>query len=211
MNLLVKTTALAILAIGYWVTTSWAQVACPTTAPPLTGIPTPCPFHPIDPPMSGDVFYCSNPVPAPVPCVTIHIIEFCGGQNPTTTDASGHYQLFAYCKKGINSGTVTPSNAPRTPGSPGINTIDVVAVQRHFLIIGPPLSGCRLAAANVNGDSSIDTIDVVAIQRFFLGFSTGTANVGKYQFSPPSRCYINQSNQDFDTLIFGDVATPFIY
>ena len=211
MNLLVKTTALAVLAIGYWVTTGWAQVACPTTAPALTGTPTPCPFHSIDPPMSGDVFYCSNPVPAPVYCVTIHLIAICGGPEYTTTDPSGNYLLSAYCKKGVNSGTVVPSMAARTPGSQGINTIDVVAVQRHFLIIGPPLSGCRLAAADVNGDSSIDTIDVVAIQRFFLGFSTGTANVGKYQFSPPSRCYINQSNQNFDTLIFGDVATPFIY
>ena len=66
-------------------------------------------------------------------------------------------------------------------------------------------------AGDVNGDASINTIDVVAIQRFFLGLSTGIANVGKYQFNPSSRCFGHQSNQNFDTLIFGDVAMPFIY
>jgi Dockerin type I domain len=153
--------------------------------------------------MSGNVSYCSNPTPAPVPGVAMRI----NGFTFATTDSSGNYSFF---NKG-EGGWVTASKAALSPGSPGINTIDVVAVQRHFLIIGPPLSGCRLTAADVNGDGSINTTDVVAIQRFFLGFSTGIANVGKYQFNPQSRCFVAQPNQDFDTLIFGDVATPFIY
>ena len=66
-------------------------------------------------------------------------------------------------------------------------------------------------AGDVNGDASINTIDIVAIQRFFLGASIGIANVGKYQFNPDSRCFIQAPNQNFDTLIFGDVAAPFIY
>ena len=108
---------------------------------------------------------------------------------------------------------MTPSKADQSPGSPGINTIDVVAVQRHFLNLGTPLSGCRLTAADVNGDTSINTIDVIAIQRFFLGLSTGIANVGKYQFTPASRSYedivTNQEDQNYDALIFGDVVDPF--
>lgn len=154
--------------------------------------------------MSGNVSYCSNPVPAPVPGVTILL----NNQPNTTTNSSGDY--FIVFKKGCNC-RVRPSQADRTPGSPGINTVDVLAVQQHFLIIGPPLSGCRLTAADVNGDASIDTIDVLAIQRFFLGLSTGIANVGKYQFNPSSRCFVAQPNQNFDTLIFGDVEAPFIY
>jgi hypothetical protein len=155
--------------------------------------------------MSGNVSYCSNPVSAPVPGVTILINNF----PDATTDSSGHYSLVR--KDGCYYCRVRPTQADRTPGSPGISTVDVVAVQRHFLIIGPPLSGCRLTAGDVNGDASINTIDVVAIQRFFLGLSTGIANVGKYQFNPSSRCFGHASNQNFDTLIFGDVATPFIY
>lgn len=97
----------------------------------------------------------------------------------------------------------------------GIDTIDVVATQRHFLIIGTPLSGCRLTAADVNADSSVNTIDVVAIQRFFLVHSTGTANVGRYQFLPSSRSYqtivTDQTGQNYDTIVFGDVAPRFVH
>jgi len=90
----------------------------------------------------------------------------------------------------------------------------VIATQRHFLNLGTPLSGCRLTAADVNGDTSVNTVDVIAIQRFFLGFSTGIANTGKYQFGPPSRTYTgiitNQTAQNYDTLVFGDVASGFV-
>jgi len=128
-----------------------------------------------------------------------------------SSDASGNY-LFSVPSGG--SYTVTPSKVALPPGSSGINTTDVVAVQRHFLSIGTPLSGCRLTAADVNGDASINTVDVVAIQRFFLAQSTGTANVGKYQFNPVNRSYPgvvgNQTNQNYDALVFGDVVTPFV-
>ena len=84
-------------------------------------------------------------------------------------------------------------------------------MQRHFLNIALIPPGCRLTAADVNGDTAINTVDVIAIQRFFLGLSTGIANTGKYQFSPASRTYpgvgSNQTAQNYDTLIFGDVAS----
>jgi len=109
---------------------------------------------------------------------------------------------------------VTPAKAALPPGSSGINTLDLVAVQRHFLNLGTPLSGCRLTAADVNGDSAINTVDVVAIQRFFLAQSTGTANVGKYKFTPTNRSYpgvvINQTAQNYDALVLGDVTSPFV-
>jgi len=67
----------------------------------------------------------------------------------------------------------------------------------------------------VNGDSSVNTIDVVAIQRFFLVLSTGIANVGKYQFSPANRSYSgivsDQTAQNYDTIVFGDVAPAFVH
>ena len=108
-----------------------------------------------------------------------------------------------------------PSKAALTPGSAGINTVDVVAVQRHFLVIGTPLSGCRLTAADVNSDTAINTVDVIAIQRFFLQLPTGTANVGKYQFNPVHRSYAgiftNQTGQNYDALVFGDVVATYVH
>jgi hypothetical protein len=129
----------------------------------------------------------------------------------TLSNGSGNYTFSSLVSGG--SYTVTPTKAALAPGSAGINTVDVVAVQRQFLNLGTPLSGCRLTAADVNGDNNVNTVDVIAIQRFFLGFSTGTANAGKYKFTPANRTYpgvVNdQTGQNYDTLIFGDVASPF--
>ena len=126
------------------------------------------------------------------------------------SDGSGNYQLSSIPAGG--NYTVTPVKAARAPGSNGINTVDVIAVQRHFLSI-LLLTGCPLSAADVNGDGSVTTVDVIAIQRFFLVGSTGIANVGSYQFSPTNRTYqgvtINQTAQNYNAIVFGDVASPF--
>jgi hypothetical protein len=110
---------------------------------------------------------------------------------------------------------VTPSKVALLPTSAGIDTFDVIAAQRHFLNLGTPLAGCRLAAADVNEDGAINTFDVIAIQRFFLGRSTGIANTGNYRFSPASRTYTSvvadQTGQNYDTLVFGDAAAGFVH
>jgi uncharacterized delta-60 repeat protein len=172
--------------------------------------PTPTPTPPPSVTISGTISYCSNPVPGPVPNVTLNLTG--NATASTMTNGSGNY-MFSSLPSG-GSYTVTPTKAALPPGSTGINTVDVVATQRHFLMIGTPLTGCRLTAADVNGDNAVNTVDVVAIQRFFLILSTGTANVGKYQFNPASRSYLgivsNQTAQNYDTLVFGDVVSPFV-
>jgi hypothetical protein len=129
------------------------------------------------------------------------------------SDGSGNYILSSIPSGG--NYTVTPSMAPLPPGTTGINTVDVIAVQRHFLNLGTPLSGCRLTAADANGLNGVDTVDVIAIQRFFLGFSTGIAKVGKSQFAPLNRSYSavtsDQTGQNYSALVFGDVASSFVY
>ena len=161
--------------------------------------------------ISGTISYCSNPVPGPVPNVTLTLTGTVSGS--TLSDGSGNYTFSSLPSGG--SYTVTPTKAALAPGSAGINTVDVIATQRHFLNLGTPLSGCRLTAADVNGDTAVNTVDVIAIQRFFLGLTTGIANVGKYQFTPASRTYpglvSNQTGQNYDTLVFGDVATGFVH
>jgi FG-GAP-like repeat/Carboxypeptidase regulatory-like domain len=159
--------------------------------------------------ISGSAIYCSNPSLHPVPGVTITLTGTSGGS--TLTDGSGNY-TFASLPAG-GSYTVTPTKAALLPGSPGIDTVDVIAIQRNFLNIGTPLSGCRLTAADVNGDNTVNTVDVQATQRFFFNRTTGIANTGKYQFTPASRTYpgigSNQTGQNYNALVFGDVATPF--
>ena len=176
---------------------------------PNATTPTKRPPTPIN--ISGTISYCSNPVPGPVPNVTLTLTGTMGGS--TLSDGSGNYTLSSLPSGG--SYTVTPAKAALAPGSAGINTSDVIATQRHFLNIGTPLSGCRLTAADVTGDTAVNTSDVIAIQRFFLGLSTGIANTGKYQFNPVNRTYpgivSDQTGQNYDALVFGDVASGFVY
>jgi beta-propeller uncharacterized protein DUF5122/carboxypeptidase family protein len=176
----------------------------PTATPTSTSTPTPTPIN-----ISGTISYCSNPALNPVPNVRLTLTGTMSGS--TLSDGSGNYQFSSLAPGG--SYTVTPSKAALAPGSTGIDTVDVVATQRHFLNLGTPLSGCRLTAADVNVDTTIDTVDVIAIQRFYLSYQTGIANVGKYKFTPANRTYsgivTDQTGQNYDTLVFGEVASPF--
>jgi hypothetical protein len=171
--------------------------------------PTPTP-RPTPIVLSGTIYYCANPLLDPLPGVTMTVTGTSSAV--TTTDVNGNY-TFA----GLASGsyTVTPTKSALAPGSAGINTSDVIAVQRHYLAIALLPAGCRRDAADVNGDAAINIVDVVAIQRFFLALSTGIANVGKYQFIPANRTYpglvTNQTGQDYDVLVFGDVASGFVH
>jgi hypothetical protein len=131
----------------------------------------------------------------------------------TLSDIAGNYTLSGVTNSGTT--TVTPTKPQRAQGSSGINTTDAVAIQRHFLVIGTPLSGCRLAAADVNGSGTVNTTDAIAVQRFFLIQGTGTANVGKYVFSPLNRVYTmplsgNQTAQDYSAIVLGDVVAAFV-
>lgn len=199
----------AVNAVAPSTPTPTPATPTPTSTPTPSPIPTPTPTPTIS--ISGTVSYCSNPALDPVPNVTLTLSG--SGSSSTASNASGNY-TFSGLAAGGNY-TVTPSDTPLSPATPGIDTVDVVAIQRHFLSLGTPLSGCRLTAADVNGLNGVDTVDVIAVQRFFLGLSTGTANVGKYQFNPPNRTYTgvgsNQTGQNYNTLIFGDVATGFVY
>jgi hypothetical protein len=181
------------------VTVILRQCASPTPTP------TPTPLVSI----SGTILYCSNPVPGPVPNVTL---TRAGTTSGSTLSAGNGTYTFSSLPSGGNY-TVTPSKAALAPGSTGITGVDAIAVQRHFLNLGTPLSGCRLTAADVTGTNGIDGVDAIAIQRFFLGFTSGIANVGKYKFTPLNRSYVNlvsnQTGQNYDTLIFGDTASSF--
>jgi hypothetical protein len=197
-------------------------IPSPTPTPSETPSPTPTstatasatvPPTPTSTPVtiniSGTVTYCSNPTFPPAPGVTLTLTGIASGS--AFSDASGNYTLSAIPSGG--NYTVTPSKAALAPGSAGITTVDVIGIQRHFLGIGTPLSGCRLTAADVNASNTIDTVDVIAAQRFFLGLSTGISNVGKFKFNPANRSYStlvnNQTGQNYDTLIFGDVVSSF--
>ena len=151
-----------------------------------------------------------NPSPNHVANVLLTLTGASG--DSVITDSSGTY---SFLKLALGSNfTVTPTKASLAPGSSGITTADAIAIQRHFLNSPPLLTGCALTAADVTGDGVIDTHDLMAIQRFILGYSIGIANVGAYRFNPTSRTYqgliTDQTDQNYDVLVLGDVAAPFV-
>jgi hypothetical protein len=160
--------------------------------------------------ISGNVNYCSNPTLPAVPGVTMTLTGNPSGS--TSSDTSGNY-AFGSLVPG-SSYTVTPSKTALPPASPGINVMDLLAVQRHFLNLTLIPPGCRLTAADVNGDGNVNNIDITAILRFYLGLTNGIANVGHYNFSPASQSYPaisgNQINQNYAALVFGDVVSGFV-
>lgn len=162
-------------------------------------------------PISGTVIYCSNPSLPPISGVTMTLSGASSGT--TTTDGSGNYSFTGLPG---NNYTVTPSKAALVPGGPGssnISTVDVIAVQKHFLGV-TLLTGCRLTAGDTAPPAGISTVDVLAVQKFFLQLA-GFANTGKYQFAPTSRSYSPltgaMTGQNYDTVVLGDVISGFVH
>lgn len=161
--------------------------------------------------ISGNVSYCAGSTAVFVPNATVTLNGTSSAS--TLTDGNGHY-AFTNLVSGGNY-TVTVTKPAVVAGSTGaaINNVDFLAVQRHFLGI-QPLFGCHLQAGDVNGDGQVNNVDATAINRFYLGFSTGTANVGKYKFTPATYTYTgitsDQVNQNFGTVVLGDVTAPFV-
>jgi len=157
--------------------------------------------------ISGSASSCSNTIPGPVPNVALTLNGSMSGS--TSSDSSGNYQFSSLL--GGGSYTVTPTKSAVVPGNSRINTVDMIAIQRHYLQL-TVFTGCRLAAADCNGDGVVNTVDAIAIQQFF--FAHPSVNIGKYRFNPASRSYSgitsDQTAQNYDTFIIGDVASPFV-
>lgn len=180
-------------------------------------IPTPTPATPTPTPsvtptpgtlvssVAGTILFCSKPFSG----VRVNITGAVSRSD--LSDGSGNY-WFRFLPW-AHDYTVTPAKARVTPGANGIDTTDVIAIQRHFLNILPIPPGCRLTAADVNFDTMINTVDIIAVQRFFLGLTTGIAHVGEYQFTPASRSYTgsgtNWTDQNYDAVIIGDIVAPY--
>ena len=196
--------------IGWHVDNFVVAMGCESLPPPAPTRPpgTPAPT-PSNGGISGSISYCSNPSGGPVASATLSLLGSSAGI--AMSNGSGEY-TFSFLTTG-GTYTVTPAKNALSPGSTGITTADVLAVQRHFLSI-VDLTGCQLNGADVNSDGSVTTLDVIAIQRFFLGLTGGVANVGKYNFNPASRSYdpltVNQVAQTYDGWVLGDVAPPFV-
>jgi len=54
----------------------------------------------------------------------------------------------------------------------GINTVDIIKIQRHILGIAPLNSAAKLLAADVNADNKINGLDLIELRKLVLGVYT---------------------------------------
>ena len=135
------------------------------------------------------------------------------------TDSNGNYILNvsnvtfgAVVNQPLPTGTYIIKVSTNKPWG-GVNSVDALAVQRQVTGI-VPLTGLRLAAADVNGSNTITSLDSLLMNRRFSG-SVNSFNVGNWVFASSSGADLTvdwspgQSNNysvkcDIKALCYGD-------
>lgn len=112
--------------------------------------------------LAGIVAY-ENISSSPIPNVTVSLRN---SQNviiaTSVTNGNGFYSF-----TGIPDGSYTINATTTTPWG-GVNADDALTALRHFVGISY-LSGLKLIAANVDGNSFVNSLDALAIARRFVG------------------------------------------
>ncbi len=96
----------------------------------------------------------------------------------STTNKEGNY-VFTNMPIGVNY-AMTPKKD--TDHINGVNTLDLVQIQRHILGIKKLDSPYKLIAADANGDQTIRVSDIVEIRKLVLGMATKFENMPSWIF-----------------------------
>ncbi|MHC1706150.1 MAG: GEVED domain-containing protein [Bacteroidales bacterium] len=116
----------------------------------------------------------------------------------TSTDAGGDYAFNL-----IAPGTYTVS-ASSTKAWGGVNSADALLIMKHFVAI-TPLSGLRLAAADVNGSSTVTAVDALIVAQRFVN-QLNSFPVGDWVFEVKNVTIVNtDAVNNFEALCYGDV------
>ncbi len=149
--------------------------------------------------ISGTISYCIDNSKK-VPNATVQTTSGSPSAS-TSTNASGFYQLDDL---GTGPYTVAPS---KTGAVSGISAQDIGILRRLAAGIDTP-TPCQSIAGDTDNNGSLGGQDIGFLRRFVAQLST-TGITGSWKFSPASRSYpslvSNQTNQDYDALLIGDV------
>ena len=152
--------------------------------------------------MTGTVKY-ANTGANPMKNTAMVVKDFAGATiNSTTTNTSGVY-TFPSMASGNYRMTITPSNVWG-----GVNSTDALNIMRHFAQIAP-LTGMKLAAADVNASHSVNGTDALLVmKRFAAMISSFPAGDYLYHYDT---VIMNGSNVtgNIDMLCFGDVDASY--
>jgi len=76
----------------------------------------------------------------------------------------------------------------------GINTLDVVLIQRHILELEPFADPYQLIAADVTNDERVTAADLLALRKLILGVNSEFANTESYLFLNMQHQFENAAN-----------------
>jgi hypothetical protein len=150
----------------------------------------------ISPSLAGLVTY-ANSGSTPMANAVVVLNQSGSEVGRDTTDASGSYSISS-----LTSGTYDVQVIPNTPWG-GVNATDAVTILRSFSGAAP-LSGLRLAVADVNGSSSVNSTDALNALNRFTGALT-SYNVGDYAADVSSYAVTGTETLNVSMLCYGDV------
>jgi hypothetical protein len=76
----------------------------------------------------------------------------------------------------------------------GVNTLDLVHIQRHILGTAKLNTPEKLIAADINRDAKITSTDLVELRKLILGLTTKLSNNDSWAFVPKSHVYADNNN-----------------
>lgn len=155
--------------------------------------------------ITGTVSY-GNAIGSPAPPRHVPGVLISGAGTPAvsaTTIADGTYSLSGF---GPGAYTVTPT---KTGGVfSGLSALDSAMIAQHVVGI-ITLNATQQTVADVSGNGGINSFDAALIARYVAALS-GSGSSGTWKFVPVSRAYANvntnQTGQDYDALLMGDVT-----
>ena len=149
-------------------------------------------------PVAGTVVY-ANAASMPMVNAVVVLKQGSNEVHRDTTDATGAFSLSAVVA-GSYDVVVTPNTAWG-----GVNATDAVTILRSFSGAAP-LSGLRLAVADVNGSSSVNSTDALNALNRFTGALT-SYNVGDYAADATSYAVTGSGagTLNVSMLCYGDV------
>ncbi|MBM3924255.1 MAG: hypothetical protein FJ338_05220 [Sphingomonadales bacterium] len=156
-------------------------------------------YRPSPPPteVSGTLTY-NNAFQTPLSNTQVNLLSGTQVIASVTTGASGNFSLLAPLQ-----GSYGLSGVCTKPWG-GVNGADALAINRHFSG-NVPLTGLRLKAGDVNGNSAINSQDALLVSRRFTGAVSGF-NVGDWCIeSLPVTIGTGSVVQNLLALCYGDV------
>ena len=163
--------------------------------------------------ISGSVTY-NNTAQTPMTNTEVQLLDNTGGvQLRTTTNSTGYYQMNFNLTDIGGPGSYSLKAVPTKPWG-GVNANDSLAIARSFTGAAP-LTGLRLAAADVNNTSTVNSLDALTTTRRIVGnISSFTAGDWRSEQLPPLQGNLaastTQYNRNIQVICFGDVNGSYV-